>query len=344
MTATREDLDGQAAGSDAGGANVSDAALLLRLYRTAYRIRRCEQVLGQLFADNEVPGFIHLGIGQEGVAAGVIMALEPGDTIASNHRGHGHAIAKGMPLAGFFAEIMARDSGACRGRGGSMHVADMRQGMLGANGIVGAGLPIALGSAIAHQVRRTGNIAVAFFGDGAAAEGALHETLNMAKLWRVPLLLVCENNGWSEFSATGDVMATTTPLLAAAFGIACATVDGDDAVVVHAATHGFAAMLRGGDGPALLECCTHRVHGHFAGDAQKYRPQDDIARAKSADPVALLKCRLTAAGTAATVLAELEAAVDEGIATALAAARAGAAPDYAQALADVYTPATVRPA
>jgi len=174
-----------------------DPARLLDLYRQLLLIRRSEERLSTMFADGEVPGFIHLSIGQEAVSVGVMSALTAEDTIASTHRGHGHAIAKGLPLDGFFSELLARDEGLCRGRGGSMHVADMSVGMLGANGIVGAGLSIALGSALAHKRLGRHAVAVAFFGDGALAEGLLHECLNMAALWRLPLLFVCENNGWS---------------------------------------------------------------------------------------------------------------------------------------------------
>src|SRR4051794_1274144 len=192
---------------------------LVELYRVMARIRAAENHLIKLFADSEVPGFIHLSIGQEAVAAGVMAALEPRDTIATTHRGHGHVIARGIDLGLFFKKVMGKAGGVCRGRGGSMHIADLSLGVLGANGIVGAGIPIAMGSAVAHSVRKTGGVAVVFFGDGAMAEGVLHETLNLAALWRLPLVLVCENNGWSEFSPTSRQFSGTLRGLAAAFGI-----------------------------------------------------------------------------------------------------------------------------
>ena len=208
------------------------SAELLRLYADMRLIREVEQRLSLLFGDGEIPGFIHLSIGQEAVAVGVAGALRTDDTLASNHRGHGHAIAKGLDLSRFFLEIMGRSEGYCGGRGGSMHVADMSVGMLGANGIVGAGLPIAVGSALAHQLRKTGAIACVFFGDGALAEGVLHESFNMAALWRLPILFVCENNGWSEFSPAARQLATEPSKLAGTFEIPAERVDGNDIVEI----------------------------------------------------------------------------------------------------------------
>ena len=226
---------------------------LLSLYETMVLIRRSEERLSRLFADGEVPGFLHLSIGQEAVPVGICAALQAADTVASTHRGHGHALAKGVDLGGFFAEILGREEGLCRGRGGSIHVADLRVGMLGANGIVGGGLPLALGSALAHQLRRTGGVAVAFFGDGAMAEGVLHECLNLASLWKLPLIFACENNGWSEFSPLERQFAAQLGALGNAFGIPAAQVDGSD---VEAAGRGEPYRRAGapGDGPQILEC------------------------------------------------------------------------------------------
>src|SRR5579871_472194 len=210
----------------------NDNARLLGFFEGILRVRRCEERLQQLFAEGEVPGFIHLGIGQEAISVGVMSALGDADTIGSTHRGHGHAIAKGMPLDGFFAELLAKETGVCRGRGGSMHVADMSVGMLGANGIVGAGLPIALGSALAHRNLGTGRIAVSFFGDGALAEGVLHESVNIARLWSLPILFVCEANGWSEFSPVGRQIAFDLAEWAGAYGLPYRKVDGNDVLAV----------------------------------------------------------------------------------------------------------------
>lgn len=311
---------------------------LLRLYADMRLIREVEQRLSVLFSDGEIPGFIHLSIGQEAVAAGIAAALRPHDTLASNHRGHGHAIAKGLDVSRFFLEIMGRNEGYCRGRGGSMHVADMSVGMLGANGIVGAGLPIAVGSAFAHQLRKTGGIACVFFGDGALAEGALHESFNLAALWKLPVLLVCENNGWSEFSPASKQLATQPAKLAQAFGIPNETVDGNDVVAVRDAAVAAAEAVRSGGGPYLIECKTVRVRGHFEGDPQKYRDAAEIEATGRKDPLQRAEDELRKLGAAeADIIAAADAAkhrVDE----AVAAARAGTAPVPAEALADVYSP------
>ncbi len=251
-------------------------------------IREAETRLSQLFADGEIPGFIHLSVGQEAVAAGVVSALERNDTLASNHRGHGHAIAKGIDLDRFFLEIMGKAEGICQGRGGSMHVADMSVGMLGANGIVAAGLPIAVGSALAHRVNRTKNIAAVFFGDGALAEGVLHESFNLATIWKLPVLFVCENNGWSEFSPTSRQFAADAIRLAGAFGISGKSVEGDNVLEVATAARELVGQIRVDGSPGLLECRTHRVRGHFEGDPQKYRDAKDLGIAQDSDPISRL--------------------------------------------------------
>src|SRR4051794_26289270 len=200
--ARRHGPEGDRGGRMARNRRGGDAEQILALYWRMLTVRRAEQRLSTLFADGEIPGFIHLSIGQEAVAVGVAAVLGPADTVASNHRGHGHALAKGMPLVPFFLEVMGKAEGICGGRGGAMPVADMGVGMLGANGIVGAGTSLALGSALAFQVRGEPHVAAVFFGDGAVAEGLVHECLNLAALWQLPLLFVCENNGWAEFSPT----------------------------------------------------------------------------------------------------------------------------------------------
>ncbi|MDE8650984.1 thiamine pyrophosphate-dependent dehydrogenase E1 component subunit alpha [Novosphingobium album (ex Liu et al. 2023)] len=308
---------------------------LLPFYEALQLIRQCEERLGQLFADGEVPGFIHLGIGQEAVSVGVMSVLGTQDTIASTHRGHGHALAKGIPLDGFFAELLARADGVCGGRGGSMHVADMRVGMLGANGIVGAGVPIALGSALAHRNRGTGHIAVSFFGDGALAEGVLHESFNMAALWKLPVLFVCEANGWSEFSPSARQIAFDLEAWSAAYGVPCVGVDGNDVVAVAEAAEKAVALVRGGTGPVLLECRTTRVRGHFEGDAQKYRTADE---GDARDPIAIAEARLRAQGIAESELAAIADEVRARIDAAVTKARASGPASFAAARADVYTP------
>lgn len=310
------------------------AEALLHFYEQLLLVRRCEERLMTLFADGEVPGFIHLSIGQEAVSVGVMSALGDADTIASTHRGHGHALAKGIPLDGFFAELLARDNGVCRGRGGSMHVADMRIGMLGANGIVGAGLPIALGSALAHHVHGSGHIAVSFFGDGALAEGVLHESVNIAALWKLPILFVCEANGWSEFSPVSRQIGFDLEAWSRSFGLTYRKVDGNDVLAVAEAAQSFVASIRAGDGPCLLECVTSRVRGHYEGDAQKYRSENDQP---GSDPLVVAREQLVSDGVAEDRLAHIAQSIDERIDAAIAAARAGAAPTFEDALADVYT-------
>lgn len=311
---------------------------LLQLYADMKLIREVEQRLSVLFGDGEIPGFIHLSIGQEAVAVGVAAALRPHDTLASNHRGHGHALAKGLDVSRFFLEIMGRNEGYCHGRGGSMHVADMSLGMLGANGIVGAGLPIAVGSALAHQLRKTGGIACVFFGDGALAEGALHESLNLASLWKLPVLLVCENNGWSEFSPASRQLAATPTSLAGAFGIPAEGVDGNDVAAVRAAAVAAVGLVRAGAGPFLLECKTTRVRGHFEGDPQKYRDTAEIEETERKDPIKRVQDELRKMGVTEAEMAAADAAAKHRVDEAVAAARGGTAPVPAEALADVYSP------
>ncbi len=216
-----------------GNYDAATARALQNIYRRALTIRLAEETLQQLFLDGKVPGFLHLSIGQEAVASALSEWLGPGDTVSSNHRGHGHALAKGVDLTGFFAEILGRATGICGGRGGSMHVADLRLGMLGANGIVGAGLPITTGSALALKVQGKGAIAVVYFGDGALAEGLVHECLNIAKLWSLPVLFCCENNGWSEFSPSERQIAFTLQKLGEAYGIDYLHADGNDMLAMY---------------------------------------------------------------------------------------------------------------
>lgn len=320
--------------ASASGAPLEQA---LALYRTMLVIRSVETHLIKLFADGEVPGFIHLSLGQEAVAAGVNAALDARDTLATTHRGHGHVLARGIDLDLFFKEVMGRSGGICGGRGGSMHVADMTLGILGANGIVGAGIPIALGSALAHSIRRTGGVAVAFFGDGAMAEGVLHETLNLAALWKLPLLLVCENNGWSEFSPTSRQFAARLAGLAAAFGISHAQVDGSDAEKVAAAAQSVVANLRGGSGPQVLECTTHRVRGHYEGDPQKYRAAQELEAAAAADPLQHTRDALQARGVTARQLEAIAAEVEALVQAAIGRAREDALPQFDGAFRDVYS-------
>ncbi|RLA61699.1 MAG: ABC transporter substrate-binding protein [Gammaproteobacteria bacterium] len=312
---------------------------LLGFYERMLLVRECELKLSALFADGEVPGFIHLSVGQEAVAIGVMDALNDSDTIASNHRGHGHAIAKGVDLDSFFLEIMGKQEGICGGRGGSMHVADMSVGMLGANGIVGAGIPLAVGSALAHQVHNTQNIAVAFFGDGALAEGVLHESFNLASLWKLPILFVCENNGWSEFSPTSMQFVAEVRDLATAFKMPSRQVDGNDVSAVADVTAEIVSTIRSNGGPQVLECTTRRVHGHYEGDPQQYRDADELASVSDYDPIVLCEEVLQKMKTAGRDIAAIRTRVADRVSAATDAGRAGTLPSFGHLLADVYTPA-----
>lgn len=314
-----------------------DTSTCLELLQMMRLIREAETKLSHLFADGEIPGFIHLSIGQEAVAAGVVATLERADTLASNHRGHGHAIAKGIDLDRFFSEIMGKTEGICKGRGGSMHVADMSVGMLGANGIVAAGLPIAVGSALAHKVKQTRNVATVFFGDGALAEGVLYESFNLAAIWKLPALFVCENNGWSEFSPTSLQFAGDASTLAKSFAIPGTSVEGNDVLDVYAAARELVSQIRGSGGPRFLECRTHRVRGHYEGDPQKYRDPKNLEAARDNDPIIRLERLLRERGVSASEIDASQRLMEERVASAIAKARAGTTPGFEMALGDVYT-------
>lgn len=292
---------------------------LYGFYEQLWRIRLLEGHVQRLAAAGEVPGFPHLSTGQEAVAVGVCANLSAGDYLFSGHRAHGHVLAKGSDLFSIVAEIIGREGGMCRGRGGSMHLVDASNGVLGATGVVAGNLPLAAGAAWAAQVRGDGRIAVVFFGDGATGAGVFHETLNMASLWNLPLLFVCENNGYAEFtsreehSKVGKVSAFAAP-----YGIVAHTVDGNDVLTVHGAAREAVSHVRSGGGPWLLECMTYRMAGHYVGDAQRYRSKEEIAAMKEKDPIDRLRRHLLDNGGSeiqleaipARVKAEVEAAVD----------------------------------
>lgn len=259
------------------------------LYRMMLRIRRFEERAGELFAANEIPGFIHLSIGQESVASGVIGALRADDYITATHRGHGHIIAKGGDLGPMMAELYARDGGYCRGKGGSMHIFSVALGVLGANGILGAGQPIACGAALSAKVRGTDQIATTFFGEGASAQGAVHEAMNTAAIWGLPVLFVAELNGWAELSPASTHLSVASMLdRAAGYGIAARSVDGLDVCEVHRAAAELVDDVRSSGTPRLLEVRTHRWRGHFEGDAQRYRDAGDLDSLRTRDPIAFL--------------------------------------------------------
>ena len=312
------------------------------LYRSMVLIREAEEALLRLFSQNRMPGFIHSYIGEEATAVGVCAVLRPDDYISSTHRGHGHIVAKGGDLRLFFAELYGKASGYCKGKGGSMHVADLDLGILGANGIVGGGIAIAAGAALAAQLRGTGQVAVSFMGDGATDIGVFHESLNLAALWDLPVVFVVENNGYADFIAQRDHQRIEQVSgRAAGYGMPGQTVDGNDVEQVLRAAGEAVDRARGGHGPTLLECVTYRWRGHFEGDPQPYRTQDEVAAWKERDPLVLAERRLSDRGELDDAERDaIHAAARARVADAVAFAEAAAMPDPLSALEDVLTDST----
>jgi 2-oxoisovalerate dehydrogenase E1 component len=302
---------------------------LLEMHRRMLLVRGFEERVAVLYRDGEVPGFVHLSIGQEATAVGGCWPLAPHDVITSTHRGHGHCLAKGLAPFEMFAELMGKEQGTNRGRGGSMHIADPDLGIFGANGIVAAGLPIAAGAATAAQLRGDGSVVVAFFGDGAIAQGAFHEALNLAAVWQLPVVFFCENNGYAEFSPASTQHAAPLELRAAGYGVDYVSVDGNDVVATAEATHGVVAALRAGSGPAVIEATTYRRHGHYEGDPQRYRSSDEIREWEARDPLLVHARRLREAGVGVDTIESLEAAVARELDDAVDAARRTANPAVA---------------
>ena len=314
-------------------APATDREALLAGLAMMVRIRSFEDRVQREFSRGEMPGFVHTYHGAEAVAAGVCAHLDDADLITSTHRGHGHCIAKGCDLDGMVAELYGRETGLCAGRGGSMHIADFARGMLGANAIVGGGISLATGAALAADVLSDGRVAVAFFGDGAANQGVFHESLNLAAIWRLPVVFVCENNGWAESTpVTYSTSVADISTRAAAYGIAGVTVAGEDYEAVHAAAGEAVRRAQAGEGPTLLEVKVARIRGHYIGDHQPYRPRSERQQARERDPVALLAERLgeDVAPHRAAVAAEIDAAFETG--------PQGAWPDAATVERDVYAP------
>ena len=285
-------------------------------------IRGFEQRVSALYRDGEVPGFVHLSIGQEASAVGACWPLQPKDVITSTHRGHGHCLAKGLSPLGMFAELMAKEAGTNRGRGGSMHIADPNLGIFGANGIVAAGLPIAAGAATASKLRADGGVAVAFFGDGAVAQGAFHEAVNLAAVWCLPLVFFCENNGYAEFSPASTQHAASLEQRASGYGVEFFAVDGNDVVATATLMHDVVQAVRAGGGPAIVEATTYRWHGHYEGDPERYRHSDEVLDwEQTRDPLVGHAGLLRSAGIAEEEIASLEASVSSELDDAVVTAR-----------------------
>jgi 2-oxoisovalerate dehydrogenase E1 component len=302
---------------------------LLEMHRRMLVIRGFEQRVAVLYRSGEVPGFVHLSIGQEAAAVGACWPLGPADVITSTHRGHGHCLAKGLDPAGMFAELMGRDEGTNRGRGGSMHIADPNLGIFGANGIVAAGLPIAVGAATASQLRDDHTVAVAFFGDGAVAHGAFHEAVNLASVWALPVVFFCENNGYAEFSSSDAQHAAPLERRASGYGIDHVAVDGNDVVATAAAMGEVVDGIRAGGRPVIIEAATYRWHGHYEGDPERYRTADEVKSWEARDPLVVHAALLRAAGIGDDTIDALEAAVGQQLDAAIDTAREQASPTAA---------------
>jgi len=311
---------------------------MIQMYTTMYRIRQFESKLQEFFAAGKIPGFVHLYLGEEAVAAGACAALRKEDYITSTHRGHGHLIAKGGDLKLMMAEIYGKRTGYCKGKGGSMHIADVDLGILGANGIVGGGGPIAAGAGMAIQYRGEDRVAVCFFGDGASNQGTTQEALNLASAWELPVVFVNENNGYGISCPISKSMAITDIAdRAAGYDMPGVIVDGNDVTAVHEAISAAVERARKGEGPSLIECKTYRWRGHFEGDACVYREKDELDEWVKKDPVPRFAKKLVDEGILTKKeLDKLHAAVDTELQEAIAFAEESPLPEPADMFEDVY--------
>ena len=311
---------------------------LLEMYRTMLKIRLFEERVDALMMQGRIHGTTHLYVGMEAVATGVCSALRLGDCIASNHRGHGHCIAKGADLSRMMAELLGKATGYCKGKGGSMHIADLEQGNLGATGIVGSGIPLATGAALAIAMRKEAGVVACFFGDGAANNGAFHESLNLAAIWKLPVIYICENNQYAMSGPAREMFSN--PRIAErgmGYGIPGTTVDGNDVLAVHAAAAEAARRARGGEGPSLLTCETYRWKGHSRSDANRYRTKEEIAGWQARCPIRRLHLSLEEAGALnAQAAAAIEESVRSEIEDAVRFAEESPVPSLEGAEADLY--------
>lgn len=310
---------------------------LLDLYRMMVRIRRVEERLEELFRAGDVYGSLHLCIGQEATAAGACAALRPDDYITCTYRGHGAALAKGVPVTAVMAELFGRETGCCHGRGGSMLLTDLSRGLLFATGIVAAGIPIAVGAALGARLSGSDRVALTFFGDGATNQGVFHEALNMAGLWKLPCILFCENNLYAEMTPIRE--EASVERLAdrgCAYGIPGVVIDGNDVETVFDATVAAATRARAGEGPTLIEAITYRLTGHMFGDTQPYRSQDEVEAWRAKEPLVVTRGRLRERGVADEVMAGVDVEVETEIQAAIAFARQSPEPRREEAMTDVY--------
>ncbi len=314
-----------------------DTKLLEQLYRTMLTMRRFDERVQELSKANAIPGYAHTYFGSEAIGTGVMAALQPTDWIASTYRCHGHAIGKGVDIGAMAAEIYGRKTGVCKGKGGSMHISDFDKGMLGSFGIVAAGIPVAVGAALSAKILGRNEIAVAFFGDGAVHQGVFHEGAGLAKLWKVPALLVCENNGYAEATATDYHLNTETIAdMACAYNMSAERADGMDVVTVYETAKRAVDKLRKGEGPMLLEFLSYRFSGQYEGDPQTYQPAEEMAEARKRDPLKLFTEKAAERGLDASRLAAIEIEVGKAVEEAFAYAETQPFPAPEEALEDVY--------
>jgi pyruvate dehydrogenase E1 component alpha subunit len=313
----------------------------IEMLRTMRRIREFESTIQNLFADGELPGFVHLYIGEEAIAAGVCEALDADDYITSTHRGHGHCIAMGLETKKMAAELYGKETGYCNGKGGSMHIADVDAGMLGANGIVAGGVPVAAGAGLSAQMRDSDQVAVAFFGDGALSQGAFHETFNLAGIWDLPLVGIVENNQYGEMSGLEEHHPASSlddlTVYGEPYGVDRYQVDGMDVEAVYDTASKAIERARNGEGPSLIECVAYRFEGHHEGDSEFYRDEAELAEWRKKDPVTTYPERLAEEGVLTEQeYASLEAEVEAEIETAVEFARDSSFPDPAAAYEGLY--------
>ena len=311
---------------------------LIDMYRTMVRIRTFEERVRKEFAAGNIPGFVHLYAGEEASAVGACASLRPDDYITSTHRGHGHLIAKGGKTDRMMAELFGRKPGYCKGKGGSMHIADVETGILGANGIVGAGITIAGGAALANQMKGTDQVTLCFFGDGASNTSRFHEGINLAAIWNLPVVFVLENNLYAQSTSISRACKLTDLAdRAVAYGIPGKVVDGSDVLAVYETVGEAVARARKGEGPTLIESKVHRFHGHEEGDEQKYRPKEEVKETKETDPIPKFRGKLIKMGVlteedADRIVREMEGEIER----AVKFAEESPFPEPEEALEDVY--------
>ncbi len=310
----------------------------LELYRSQVNIREAEQRAYDLFLQNLVKGTSHLSLGQEAVAAGFAVAMKKGDLSFCTYRGHAHTLARGVPVEKVLGELMQRDNGLMRGKGGSMHLTSEEHGVMGSYAIIGAHLPIACGAALRAQYKGDKDVTVCFFGDGTTNIGAFHEALNFAAVWKLPVIFVCENNLYMEYTPIADVTAVPSPAgdRASAYGLEKIVIDGNDADVVYRTAQKAFAKARAGGGPSLIECLTYRHSGHSRADPAKYRPEGELEKWKQRDPIKIYRERLKAFGISDDVIAKIDADVKRVVDEATEACKAAPNPPMEILTTDVY--------